>query len=286
MPETLVMCIPDSFAVNYEINPWMQNQTGHVLPKLAVEQWHVLFDTISALAEVKLMRGHPAWPDLVFTANAGLPVPGEKKFILSNFKYPQRQREKAINCAWFEAAGWDCINLPDGTIFEGAGDAIFDSTGRLWIGSGFRSDVTTAMYLACHITTPIHCLELVDPRFYHLDTCFCPLPAGYALYLPVAFDEASRNLLIHSFGDRLISLTVEEGLQFCANAVCTGKTIVMNHTTPRLKKLLGDLGFSVLETPLTEFMKSGGSAKCLTLSLGGWASGQLSESCLSVGLMA
>ncbi|HMC13475.1 MAG TPA: arginine deiminase-related protein [Gallionellaceae bacterium] len=273
MPETLLMCTPEGFAVNYEINPWMQNQIGHVLPERAVAQWRGLFDTLSALADVKLMHGDPAWPDLVFTANAGLPLAREKKFILSNFKCPQRRGEKAIDRAWFEHAGWTCIDLPDSAVFEGAGDALFDSVRRLWVGGGPRSDTTTPEHLARHIVTPIHRLELVDPRFYHLDTCFCPLPAGYSLYLPEAFDGASRNLLASSFGDKLISLTPEEGQQFCANAVCAGRVIVMNQATPRLKKLLDGLGFSVLETPLSEFMKSGGSAKCLTLSLGGWANG-------------
>jgi N-dimethylarginine dimethylaminohydrolase len=283
MPETLVMCTPDTFAVNYEINPWMQHQIGLVSPKLAVAQWHGLFDKLSVLAEIKLMRGNPAWPDLVFTANAGLPLPGEKKFILSNFKHPQRQGEKAINRIWFEDAGWACIDLPDSVIFEGAGDALFDSTGRLWVGAGFRSDVASPRHLACHIAAPIHRLELVDPRFYHLDTCFCPLPAGHALYLPEAFDEVSRNLLVHGFGDKLISLTPEEGQQFCANAVCIGNVIVMNQATPRLKELCGGLGFSILETPLSEFIKSGGSAKCLTLSLEGWAGVPFLGNDLSVG---
>lgn len=267
MPETLAMCTPEGFAVNYEINPWMKHQIGHVSPELAVAQWHGLFDKLSALADVKLMRGDPLWPDLVFTANAGLPLAREKKFILSNFKHPQRQGEKAIDRAWFEDEGWTCIDLPDGAVFEGAGDALFDHAGRLWVGGGPRSDETTPAHLARHITTPIHCLKLIDPRFYHLDTCFCPLPGGYALYLPEAFDEASRSLLTRSFGDKLIALTQEEGQQFCANAVCAGQVLVMNQATPRLKELLGGLGFLVLETPLSEFMKSGGSAKCLTLSL-------------------
>jgi len=270
IPETLVMCTPEGFAVNYEINPWMQHQIGHVFPELAATQWNGLFDKLSALVDVKIMLGDPAWPDLVFTANAGLPLAREKKFILSNFKHPQRQGEKAINRVWFEDAGWTCIDLPDSAVFEGAGDALFDSAGRLWVGGGPRSDEATPAHLARHIATPIHRLKLVDPRFYHLDTCFCPLPAGYALYLPAAFDKASRDLLARSFGEKLISLTPEEGQQFCANAICVGRAIVMNHATPRLKKLLEGLNFSVLETPLSEFMKSGGSAKCLTLSLEGW----------------
>ena len=35
-------------------------------------------------------------------------------------------------------------------------------------------------------------LELVDPRFYHLDTCFCPVAPGVAIYYPGAFDEYGR----------------------------------------------------------------------------------------------
>lgn len=273
MPDVIVMCTPEGFAVNYEINPWMLHHIGDVSAERAAAQWQGLYEKLSAKAEVRLMHGDAAWPDLVFTANAGLPLAQEKKFILSNFRHLQRQGEKAINCSWFAAAGWECINLPDDVFFEGAGDALFDADGRLWVGNGPRSDATVSMQLARYLATPVHRLLLTDPRFYHLDTCFCPLPSGHAIYLPGAFDDASRELLTQNFGDRLIALTLEEGQQFCANAVCVGKTIVLNHATPRLKTLLEELGFEIQETPLTEFMKSGGSAKCLTLSLSGWANG-------------
>jgi N-dimethylarginine dimethylaminohydrolase len=272
MSETLVMCTPEGFAVNYEINPWMRDQIGHVVPELATTQWHLLYDKLSALAEVKLIPGDSAWPDLVFTANAGLPLAQEKKIILSNFKHPQRQGEKKINRTWFEKAGWACIDLPNGNVFEGMGDALFDSCGRLWIGGGPRSDETTVANLAFHISSPIHRLELINSRYYHLDTCFCPLPDEYALYLPEAFDERGRALLVRNFGKKLIALTPQEGKQFCANAVCIARNIVMNQSTPRLRNLLGGLGFSVQDSRLSEFMKSGGSAKCLTLSLSGWKS--------------
>ncbi len=268
------MCTPEAFTVSYEINPWMRHQIGRVSLDRATAQWRGLFDKLSALADVELMPGVPGCPDLVFTANAGLPLVQEGEFILSNFRHPQRQGEKAIDRAWFEAAGWRCIDLPDAAIFEGAGDALFDSCGRLWLGGGPRSDASTAGQLARHVAAPIHRLELVDPRFYHLDTCFCPLPGGEAMFLPEAFDQASRDLLERSFGDRLIALTPEEGAQFCANAVCTGRHVIMNRATPRLRTLLGGLGYSLLETPLSEFMKSGGSAKCLTLMLDGWTNRQ------------
>jgi N-dimethylarginine dimethylaminohydrolase len=268
MNQSLVMCSPDGFTVNYEINPWMKQQIGHVSSCLATEQWQYIFDQLTALATVCVMPASPDWPDLVFTANAGLPLPGEKKIILSNFRHPQRQGETAINRAWFEGQGWACIDLPTTTIFEGAGDALFDTEGRLWLGAGPRSNEMTMHSIAQYISTPIHRLSLVDPRFYHLDTCFCPLPGGYALYLPESFDEVAKNLLEHHFGSRLIALTETEGEKFCANAVCVNQTIFMNEATPRLRAVLDKLGFVIQEVPLAEFMKAGGSAKCLTLSLG------------------
>ena len=274
MPESLVMCTPEGFAVNYEINPWMKHQIGNVSHALATRQWQALHEMLASHAEIRLIHGDPTWPDLVFTANAGLPLPwargAGRRIILANFRYPQRQGEKAINRAWFESLGWNCIELPDDVCFEGAGDALFDSQGRLWVGLGPRSDAAAPRHLAHHYEGPIHSIHLVNPAFYHLDTCFCPLPEGHALYLPDAFDTPSNDLLQRVFGDRLIALNADEGNQFCANAVCTGKTIVMNQATPRLRDLLVERGFRLLETPLSEFMKSGGSAKCLTLSLDGW----------------
>lgn len=268
MSETLVMCSPEGFAVNYEINPWMQHQIGLVSSSLAIDQWQMLHEKLATLAGIKKMPPNPAWPDLVFTANAGLPLPGLKTIILSNFRHPQRQGETPINRAWFKSQGWTCIELPPTTIFEGAGDALFDSKGQLWLGAGPRSNETTLDSLAQHLSTPIYTLNLVNPRYYHLDTCFCPLPGSYALYVPESFDEPSRNLMSHHFGSRLIALTPEEGEDFCANAVCLKRVITMNKVSARLKSLLEHLDFQVQETPLSEFIRSGGSAKCLTLSLG------------------
>jgi N-dimethylarginine dimethylaminohydrolase len=269
-PETLLMCRPEGFAVQYEINPWMKGQIGQVSPALAVRQWQALHAELSAVARIELMPADPAWPDLVFTANAGLPLPWKRQFVLANFRYPQRQGEKEIDRAWFAAAGWTCLELPDEAVFEGAGDALFDAQGRLWLGRGPRSSEATPRSLAQLVDAPVHTLTLADPAFYHLDTCFCPLPNGGALYVPHAFDDESCERLLRGFEDKLIALTPEEGNLFCANAVCVGDTVFLNRATPRLADELAALGLQIRQTALSEFMKSGGSAKCLTLNLDGW----------------
>ncbi len=267
MSAVLLMCSPEEFAVNYEINPWMKEQVGNVVHEAALSQWHALFNTLSGMAKIQVMPGDPAWPDLVFAANAGLPVPVMKRFILSNFKHPQRQGEKPLNRAWFESRGWECVELPSSVSFEGAGDALADSRGILWFGYGFRSDAAVAALLARQVDMPIRPLQLVNPAYYHLDTCFCPLSDGSALYLPEAFAADSRQLLEGVFGAKLIALTPAEGKLFCANAVEAGDHVVMNDTTPRLRAVLESRGFAVAASPLSEFIKSGGGAKCLTLRL-------------------
>lgn len=253
--------------MNYEINPWMNGHMGRICAALAEQQWHLLHQRLSTLADIVVMEADPAWPDLVFTANAGLPLPQEKIFVLSNFKYPQRQGEKAINRRWFEAHGWRCVELDAAISFEGAGDALLDSEGRLFVADGLRTDRRAAEQLSALAGVPVYSLRLINPAYYHLDTCFCPLVDGFALYLPHAFDAASQEVLHRAFGERLIALTAGEGRLFCANAVNIGRVVVMNEPTPRLASLLANAGFTAIGTPLTEFMKSGGSAKCLTLRI-------------------
>ena len=269
--EVLVMCQPDGYAVDYEINPWMHDQIGRVDVDLARRQWQALHDGLAACADVAVMPADRAWPDLVFTANAGLPLPASRKMILANFRHPQRQGETAIDRDWFTGLGWQCIDLPPEALFEGAGDALADGRGRLWLGNGPRSSPATAHCLAEVVDAEVLPLRLTDPAYYHLDTCFCPLPDGHALFLPGAFAPESQQALQHAFGDRLIALSADEGRHFSANAVCVGSTIFVNHASDRLRAILDGFGFAVVATPLGEFLKGGGGAKCLTLCLSGWA---------------
>ena len=93
------------------------------------------------------------------------------------------------------------------------------------------------------------------------------------MYLGVLRFHARKPALLLGVSEKCASkvsksgLTPEEGRLFCANAVNIERTILMNEPTPRLATILADAGFTLVATPLTEFMKSGGSAKCLTLRI-------------------
>ena len=111
-------------------------------------------------------------------------------------------------------------------------------------------------------------LELASASFYHLDTALCALPCGGVIYYPEAFTPAALGRLhAHVASADRIALDREDAEAFAANAVCIGRTIVMSSANDALRLRLAARGYTVVATPLTAFLKSGGSACCLTLRL-------------------
>src|SRR2546421_4592195 len=188
----ILMCPPDYYGIEYEINPWMSRSRGSTLES-ARGQWQTLHDTLTGLGvQVETMQPQPGLPDLVFTANAGLLF--GNRFFSSRFRHEVRARETPHFEAWFAAHGFQVEHLPEGMFFEGAGDALF--CGRtLFAGYRIRSDVRGHQYLASVLGIQVLPLELVNPYYYHLDTCFCPLAPGEDLYHPNAFDPYERKEL-------------------------------------------------------------------------------------------
>jgi lysine-ketoglutarate reductase/saccharopine dehydrogenase-like protein (TIGR00300 family) len=259
------MCAPDHYDVDYVINPWMEGNIHKSSRDRAVEQWQKLYHVLKDRALVDLVTPAKGWPDMVFTANAGL-VLGDN-VVLSRFFHKERQGEEPYFKEWFEQNGFTVYELPKDLPFEGAGDALFDREGRwLWAGYGFRSELDSHPYIAGWLDTEVVSLRLIDERFYHLDTCFCPLTGGYLLYYPPAFDSYSNRVIeMRIPPEKRIIVEEPDAVCFACNAVNVNNTIVMNQVSDRLKQQLREVGFEVVETPLSEFLKAGGAAKCLTL---------------------
>ena len=111
-------------------------------------------------------------------------------------------------------------------------------------------------------------LELVSPHFYHLDTCFCPLSPSEAIYYPGAFDAYGQKVL-QAHVPKLLPVEEAEARRFGCNAVVVGRTVITNAGCERLHTGLREWGYEPVSVELDEFIKSGGSAKCLTLRLDG-----------------
>ncbi|HWC50187.1 MAG TPA: arginine deiminase-related protein [Nitrospira sp.] len=262
----LLVCPPDYFSIDYEINPWM-HRSNVVNPDLAVRQWHSLMEVLEREvgAMLERMAPVPGLPDLVFTANAGVVV--GRKAVPSRFRYPERQREEAHFEGWFREHGYEIVTLESEMYFEGAGDLLgFPDN---WFG-GYRqrSDIRAFPILSEIFQHEILPVELVDGRFYHLDTCFCPLSGGELLYFPAAFDRYGQAAIAERIAAaRRLAVPESEALKFACNAVCVGKHVVLPAGCPETMKWLEMRGYEPHPVPLDEFMKSGGSAKCLTLAL-------------------
>jgi N-dimethylarginine dimethylaminohydrolase len=259
------MCPPDFYGIEYEINPWMNRKITSD-PVESHRQWRALYDTLCMLG-VAIERLEPVagLPDLVFTANAGLVF--HNRFISARFRYGVRQGETPHFDRWAREHGFAVEVLPGGFHFEGAGDALFCGE-TLFAGYRFRSDARSHQWIGEALGVEVLPLELVDPRFYHLDTCFCPLAPDAAMYYPGAFDDYGRSVLSGRI-PHLIAVSAEEAVTFSCNAVVVGRTVIMNEETPKLAGALADAGYAVRPLRLTEFIKAGGSAKCLTLRLDG-----------------
>lgn len=268
MNDSFLMCRPDYYGIDYEINPWMDR--GDQPDK---ERAHLQWDSLRNIlkeelkCDIKLVRPVAGLPDMVFTANAGY-VEG-KRFIPSRFRFAERRGEEPHFRKWFEGEGYEIRDLPrSGSFFEGFGD-ILPLGDTLFAGYRYRSDIASHSAIGDILGRRVISLELVNPSFYHLDTCFCPLPSGDLLYYPAAFDDYGLNVIREMAGeDRLIEVNGEEAQRFACNAVAFEKSIVISSGSPRLEKKLAERGYTVFDTDLSEFIKSGGSAKCLTLRLG------------------
>jgi N-dimethylarginine dimethylaminohydrolase len=266
-PATFLMCPPRLYDVNYVINPWMAGNIHASSRTRAAEQWQRLYEAISKIAKVELIQPEPGSPDMVFTANAGLERDGI--VVISSFFHPERQGEEPHFRHWFREAGYTIIDIPRATPFEGEGDALFSSDGRcLWAGHGPRSTASSHHTLREAWGIPVVPLHLIDPRFYHLDTCFAPLANGYVMYFPDAFDRLSLHR-IESFYplEKRIIISEADAVCFACNAINVGRTIVLNKVSSKLSTQLEQLGFEVVQVELTEFLKAGGAAKCLVMKL-------------------
>ena len=260
----LLMSPPTYYGIEYEINPWMsrsrQTDASH-----AASQWLRLRDILQHVLklDVRIVEPVHGLPDMVFTANAGLVW--KTQFVVSNFRYEVRRGEAPHYEKWFHEQGYDIVRLPQEYLFEGEGDLL--QCGELWFGGyHVRSDIAAHQKVAEIIDQEVLSLELTNNWFYHLDTCFCPLGEEQALFYPPAFDAYAIKVLEANIA-RLIEVSPQEAARFACNAIVVGNSVVMNEGCPKLRARLETLGFSVFETPLSEFLKAGGSAKCLALTI-------------------
>lgn len=259
----VLMCPPDHYGIYYEINPWM-SVAKQAQSDQARRQWETLYNLYRDLGvTVELMAPVEGLPDMVFTANAG--VVSNDLFIASNFRHPERRGEEEHFCDWFKSQGYRVERLPRQYYFEGMGDVKLYRD-LLFAGFYFRSDVRSHLMVGEKLGKLVVSIELADKRFYHLDTCFCPLDDDLVMYFPPALQEYSRKAF-QSHTQAQIEVGEEDALAFACNCVVVDRHIILNRASQSLRESLEARGFTVHQVSLSEFLKAGGGAGCLTLAL-------------------
>lgn len=273
----ILMCAPEHFEVAYSINPWMHPSEWEArreeLTGRSSDGWSLLRHRLEAIgAAIELVPPQPGLPDMVFTANAAVVLDGTA--LVATFRHPERQGEtphfrKAFDQLAARGLLREVVDMPAGLTLEGAGDCVHDVTrGTFFLGYGFRSDREAAGLVAELTGEHVEPIELVDPRFYHMDTCLAPLSGGQVLYVPCAFTEAGRGRIAEIVGkDNLFAVPDEDAEKLAANLVNIGNDIVLAEASRRFKDMVGEHGYTVHEVPIRSFGLSGGSAFCLTLRL-------------------
>ncbi|HWE99721.1 MAG TPA: arginine deiminase-related protein [Caulobacteraceae bacterium] len=271
------MTAPTHYDVAYQINPWMRPADWTAAPqanRLAARRaWAELKRALErAGVRVEVMEGAPGAPDLVFPANAAVVLDGHA--LVARFRHPERACEEphflaALHRLKDRGLLRSVQQIEEGCFQEGAGDCLWDATRQLfWVASGPRSTPASAPAIGAVFGRPTVHLPLATERYYHLDTCFCPLPGGEILYYPPALTaEALDALHAHTSADQRIEASDEDAAAFSVNAVCVEREIIMARPPQRLADRLCERGYRVVAVDLDPFMLSGGGAFCMTLRL-------------------
>lgn len=272
-----LMVDPAHYEVAYAINPWMSPDAWSANATKAKARarvaWTSLVEGLRAAGGViEVMPGVPGVPDLVFPANAA--VVFDRRAVMARFRHPERQREEPHYRAFFEGLRDrglldEVHDLPRDLFHEGAGDGIWDAhRGHFWAGYGPRSSAPAARYLASYFDREFVALELTTAHFYHLDTCFCPLPGGEVMYCPDVFSPSAKATIAERVPrDKRIIATREEASSFSLNCVAIGRDLFMQPPPARLRRVLEERGYSCIGVDLGAFVMSGGAAFCMTLRL-------------------
>lgn len=256
----VLMCPPTAYDIEYVINPWMdmENQPNR---RLAHEQWRSIYETYLKLGvEVETIEQVKGLPDMVFTANAGI-VKGNT-FVSGNYRYKERKGEEMYFQKWFTDHGFTVKKL---NYFQGGeGDALFYK-GTLYLGYGFRSDIKAHEELKEALGVSVVSFLLTDPYFYDFDTTFCPMGDRGLLYYRDGYDEKSKEIAASI--DGAIPITKEQAANFVCNSVYVDGKLLIGYLDEDLKKKLFTLDIEPILFNMSEYKKSGGGIKCLTLYL-------------------
>lgn len=270
-PAGALMCPPDHYNISEVRNPYMASGLGQVDLTAARSQWDGVRAALEKLGRaVRTIDPVEGLEDMVFAASqtlTGLTTRMEKVCMLAQMRHPARRGEVEHFERWFRSEGYKIVRLKDSAMtFEGMGDCVWHPGKRLlWGGHGFRTDPEVYERVAESFETPVVRLKLVNERFYHLSTCFCPLTQDAVLIFPTAFAPASLELILKMFPIVLVAEEREAMESLPCNAAVIDSTVLIQKDATAAIRHIQAIGLRVAEVETSEFIKSGSSVHNLRM---------------------
>ncbi|XP_063679980.1 uncharacterized protein ZK1307.1-like [Bolinopsis microptera] len=247
----------------------------------AVSQWQALRETFNNLGlHTDICPAAPGEVDMVFAANSAIVL--NNKALIAKMAVEPRRTESAHFANWFRNQGFEVEELEKiGKPYMFCeGNAEFSPThdlSRYFFGWGQRTAESSYELVLDFFSLDkkdAFKVRLIDERFYHLDVSMAPLSLGHVMLYPGAFDEASLKNVYDALGsrDKVIELTLEEGLQFSCNCVSfisndLEAVVVAPHFSDRLGNVLQDLGYKCVQIDYDQFLLSGGAVRCCVVDI-------------------
>lgn len=261
-PRRYLLCPPEHFEVAYAINPWM-DPARPIDRRRALAQWSELVATYRRLGHrVEVVQPEVGLPDMVFAANGGLVIDG--RVLASRFRHTERAPEADAYLAWLRRHV-DVDALRPRHTLEGEGDVLVVGE-VLLAGHGFRTDLEAHAEVAAWSGREVVSLELIDPRYYHLDTCLGVLDERTIAWFPDAFAPIAQAELRRRYPEAL-EVDADEAALLALNVVSDGRHVIVPPEAARFATALERAGFVPVPVDLSELRAAGGGAKCTTMEL-------------------
>jgi N-dimethylarginine dimethylaminohydrolase len=259
----VLLCEPQHMTISEIINETQRHyQKENINTELAVKQHHDFVQALRAQGIEAILLPHvEEFPEQVFTRDIGFTI-GPQLFV-SHMGMGIRQGEDNILMKWLKDHAYSFHNLQQNSI-EG-GDVIIDFN-TVFIGISGRTSKTAVQrieeLLPDYTVVPIE----INRSYLHLDCVFNVLSPSEALVFSPALHQDDLDRLSARY--ELIEVTKSEQFTMGTNVLSVGGKRVFSLPLNReVNRQLRERGYEIIETDISEIIKSGGSFRCCTLPL-------------------
>lgn len=249
----------------------------------AMLQWSRFVLTLSQKLGIKInfIDAEKDLYDMVFACDPGLWV--EDIFIESNFWAKKRQPEVDSFINWFKYRHYEVKSLSWSAFFEG-GDCVMVKN-KLIMGYGAnrtnKKGVAEVASILEKYGVEVVPIKRVTDEIYHLNSAFTYYPSAELLaYYPVAFEKRAEERLKETLkGVKILKLGEKELFRnhldfggeylysYALNAIENKGIAIQPYCHHQHQAILDKHGIKVIvpEDGSSEFERSGGSYRCLTM---------------------